>query len=223
MADSRPAVLFDIDGTLVDPNYLHVHAWQRAFAEVGLPVQAWHIHRSIGMDGSTLVDELSRGAPEDVQKRLKDLHTRYYEAGAALLTTLPGARRLLRAVAERDLQVVLATSAPENELALLRSMLDCDDVVSAVTSSADVDQAKPNPGIVEVALAKAGVSARRAIFVGDAVWDVEASGRAGVPCIAVLSGGATRCELEDAGAAAVFDDPDDLCEHLGDTAVSTLR
>ena len=86
MANSRPAVLFDIDGTLVDSNYLHVHAWQRAFAEVGLPVQAWHIHRSIGMDGSILVDELSRGAPGDVQKRLKDLHTRYYQAGAALLT-----------------------------------------------------------------------------------------------------------------------------------------
>ena len=223
MADSRPAVLFDIDGTLVDSNYLHVHAWQRAFAEVGLPVQAWHIHRSIGMDGSTLVDELSRGAPEDVQKRLKDLHTRYYEAGAALLTTLPGARRLLRTVAERDLQVVLATSAPEDELALLRSTLDCDDVVSAITSSADVEQAKPNPGIVEVALAEAGVSAERAVFVGDAVWDVEASGRAGVPCIAVLSGGVSRCELEEVGAAAVFDDAEVLCEHLDDTVITMLR
>lgn len=223
MANSRPAVLFDIDGTLVDSNYLHVHAWQRAFAEVGLPVQAWHIHRSIGMDGATLVDELSQGAPGDVQKRLKDLHTRYYQAGAALLTALPGARRLLRTVAERDLQVVLATSAPEDELALLRSTLDCDDVVSAITSSADVEQAKPNPGIVEVALAKAGVSAERAVFVGDAVWDVEASGRAGVPCIAVLSGGVSRCELEEAGAAAVFDDAEVLCEHLDDTVITALR
>ena len=223
MANSRPAVLFDIDGTLVDSNYLHVHAWQRAFAEVGLPVQAWHIHRSIGMDGATLVDELSQGAPGDVQKRLKDLHTRYYQAGAALLTTLPGARRLLRTVAERDLQVVLATSAPEDELALLRSTLDCDDVVSAITSSADVEQAKPNPGIVEVALAEAGVSAERAVFVGDAVWDVEASGRAGVPCIAVLSGGVSRCELEEAGAAAVFDDAEVLCEHLDDTVITALR
>ena len=151
MASSRPAVLFDIDGTLVDSNYLHVHAWQRAFAEVGLPVQAWHIHRSIGMDGSILVDELSRGCTRGCAEAAQD----GYQAGAAL-TTLPGARRLLRTVAERDLQVVLATSAPEDELALLRSTLDCDDVVSAITSSADVEQAKPNPGIVEVALAKAG-------------------------------------------------------------------
>ena len=95
--------------------------------------------------------------------------------------------------------------------------------MSAITSSADVERAKPNPGIVEVALAKAGVSAERAVFVGDAVWDVEASGRAGVPCIAVLSGGVSRCELEEAGAAAVFDDPEDLREHLGDTAITTLR
>ena len=81
MANSRPAVLFGIDGTLVDSNYLHVHAWQRAFAEVGLPVQAWHIHRSIGMDGATLVDELSQGAP-GMCRNGSGLH-RYYQAGAA--------------------------------------------------------------------------------------------------------------------------------------------
>ena len=188
MANSRPAVLFDIDGTLVDSNYL---ARPRLAAGVrrGRPASAGLAHSPVDRDGrSILVDELSQGAPGDVQKRLRTC-TRYYQAGAALLTTLPGARRLLRTVAERDLQVVLATSAPEDELALLRSTLDCDDVVSAITSSADVEQAKPNPGIVEVALAKAGVSAERAVFVGDAVWDVEASGRAGLPCIAVLSGG----------------------------------
>ncbi len=89
----KPAVLFDIDGTLVDSNYLHVHAWQQAFHEVGLPVQAWHVHRSIGMDGSTLVDELSNGADDDAQKRLKDSHTRHYEACADLLTALPGGAR----------------------------------------------------------------------------------------------------------------------------------
>lgn len=220
--DKRPAVLFDIDGTLVDSNYLHVHAWQRAFHEVGLPVEAWHIHRSIGMDGSTLVDQLSKGADDDTQKRLKDLHTRYYEAGAELLTTLPGARQLLHRVAGLDLQVVLATSAPESELAMLRSTLDSDDVVSAITSSDDVEQAKPRPDIVNVALKKAGVTHTDAVFVGDTVWDVEASARAGVPCIGVLSGGVSRDELEDAGAAAVFDDTQHLCEHLDDSPIAAL-
>ncbi len=223
MATSRPAVLFDIDGTLVDSNYLHVHAWQRAFADVGLPVEAWRIHRSIGMDGSALVDELSAHAAEEVQKRLTDLHTRYYEASAALLTTLPGARPLLHRVADSDLQVVLATSAPDNELALLRSTLDCDDLVSAITSSQDVEEAKPRPDIVEVALDKAGVTAAHAVFVGDTVWDVEAARRAGVACIGVLSGGVSRGELEDAGAAAVFDNAEDLLAHFGDSPIVTLR
>ena len=217
-----PAVLFDIDGTLVDSNYLHVHAWIRAFRKAGLPVEAWRIHRSIGMDGSTLVDELSNGADDDVQKRLKDLHTRYYEAGGDLLTTLPGARQLLRRVADYGLQVVLATSAPDNELAMLRDTLACDDLVSAITSSEDVDQAKPKPGIVKVALQKAGVTEHDAVFVGDTVWDVEASARAGVPCIGVLSGGVSRGELENAGAAAVFDDTQDLCEHLDSSPIAAL-
>jgi HAD superfamily hydrolase (TIGR01509 family) len=220
--DTRPAVLFDIDGTLVDSNYLHVHAWQRAFHEVGLPVEAWHIHRSIGMDGSTLVDELSKGAEDAVQKRLKDLHTRYYEASAELLTALPGARQLLHQVADSGLQVVLATSAPENELAMLRATLSCDDLVSAITSSEDVEQAKPNPDIVNVALEKAGVSAECAVFVGDTVWDVAASTRANVACIAVLSGGVSRGELESAGAAAIFEDAQDLCEHLDHSPIATL-
>ncbi|QEN11978.1 HAD family hydrolase [Mycolicibacterium sp. ELW1] len=219
---AKPAVLFDIDGTLVDSNYLHVHAWQQAFHEVGLPVQAWHVHRSIGMDGSTLVEELSGGADDDVQKRLKDFHTRHYEACADLLTTLPGARGLLQRVADLGLQVVLATSAPENELAMLRTTLDCDELVSAITSSEDVEEAKPRPDIVNVALKKAGVSAQQAVFIGDTVWDVEASARAGVPCIAVLSGGVGRGELEKAGAAAVFDDVQELLDNLDGSPIAAL-
>jgi HAD superfamily hydrolase (TIGR01509 family) len=217
-----PAVLFDIDGTLIDSNYLHVHAWLRAFHEVGLPVQAWRIHHSIGMDGSTLVDQLSKGADDDTQQRLKDLHTRYYEASSNLLTTLPGARQLLQRVARLGLQVVLATSAPDNELAMLRSTLACDDLVSAITSSEDVEHAKPKPDIVNVALEKAGVAARDAVFVGDTVWDIEASARAGVPCIAVLSGGVSRGELEHAGAAAIFEDTQDLSAHLDGSPIAAL-
>jgi HAD superfamily hydrolase (TIGR01509 family) len=219
---TKPAVLFDIDGTLVDSNYLHVHAWQQAFHEAGLPVQAWQVHRSIGMDGSTLVEELSNGADDDVQKRLKDLHTRHYEASADLLKALPGARDLLQRVADLGLQVVLATSAPDNELAMLRKTLGCDEIVSAITSSEDVGEAKPKPDIVNVALEKAGVTAKQAVFIGDTVWDVEASARAGVPCIAVLSGGVSCGELETAGAAAVFDDAQELLDNLDGSPISAL-
>jgi HAD superfamily hydrolase (TIGR01509 family) len=222
MTTTRPAVLFDVDGTLVDSNYLHIYAWQRAFAEQNLAVETWRIHRGIGMDGSTLVNELSEGAPDEVQQRLTDLHKKYYRDVAHLLKPLPGARSLLRHVAELGLQVVLATSAPEDEFALLRKVLDCDDVVSAVTTSQDVDTAKPEPDIIAVALDRAGVTAQTAVFVGDAVWDAEACVRAGVACIGVLTGGVGRDELLNAGATDVFEDARELLERIGQTRLTAL-
>ncbi|MEB3048757.1 HAD family hydrolase [Mycolicibacter sp. MYC123] len=218
----QSAVLFDVDGTLVDSNYLHVHAWRRAFAEADIAVETWRIHRAIGMDGSALVRLLSNDAPARVRERLKDLHARYYLESAALLSPLPGARRLLERVAAMGLPVVLATSAPEDELAVLRKVLDCDDVVTAVTSASDVDVAKPEPDIIGTALERIGAPARRAIFVGDAVWDAQARVRAGVPCIGLLSGGVSRDELQTAGATAAFDNAEDLLAHLDRTPIPAL-
>ncbi|OBJ67517.1 HAD family hydrolase [Mycobacterium sp. 1274756.6] len=219
---AHPAVLFDVDGTLVDSNYLHVAAWQRAFVELDVAVESWRIHRSIGMDGSTLVRSLSDDAPEQTQEKLKELHSRYYGDACDRLRPLPGAQRLLEAVADLGLQVVLATSAPEDELAMLRRVLDRDAVVSAVTSASDVDMAKPEPDILAVALERAGVGADRAVFVGDAVWDAEACRRAGLESIGLLSGGVSRQELRAAGAAVVFENPDDLLAHLPETPIAAL-
>lgn len=218
----RPAVLFDVDGTLVDSNYLHVHAWQRAFDAEGMVVASWQIHRCIGMDGSRLVRKLSDDAPADVRERLSDKHSEYYREITPLLQPLPGARDLVRRVAELGLQVVLASSAPEDELEILRKVLDCDDVISETTSSRDVDTAKPEPGIVKVALDRAGVDAEHAVFVGDAVWDAHAASGAGLPCIGLCSGGIARAELQEAGADPVFADPRDLLEHLASTRIAAL-
>ncbi|WKG05384.1 HAD family hydrolase [Mycolicibacterium sp. HK-90] len=213
------AVLFDVDGTLVDSNYLHVHAWARAFREQNIDVESWRIHRSIGMDGSTLVKALSGDASHAVRQRLQDRHSSLYKDSAELIVRLPGARELLHHLADNEVRVVLASSAPEDELAITRRVLDSDDAIAAATSSKDVDTAKPDPGIVRVALERAGVSADRAVFVGDAVWDGEAATRAGVPFIGVRCGGVADCELEKAGAQAIFDDPLDLLQHLDDTAI----
>lgn len=219
---TQSAVLFDVDGTLVDSNYLHVHAWRRAFADLNIHVESWRIHRAIGMDGSKLVELLSEGASDADRRRLKDLHSEYYLASPELLSPLPGVRDLLERIAALGLPVVLATSAPKDELAVLRKVLDCDDLVAAVTSSADVDVAKPNPDIIEIALDRVGATAASAVFVGDAVWDVQASRRAGLPCIGLLSGGVSREELESAGAAAVFDNAADLLNRLDDTLIAAL-
>jgi len=217
-----PAILFDIDGTLVDSNYLHVHAWQRAFAEVGAEVEAWRVHRGIGMDGSSLLEELMPNDGDDVKARAKDLHSRFYRETARLLAPLPGTRRLLDLVAATGLQVVLATSAPEDELALLRKVLDQEEIVSAVTSSDDVATAKPEPDIVEVALQRAKVSADRALFVGDSIWDIRAAARAGVECIGFESGGIDVLRLQAEGAVAVYRNPGDLADHLDESPIGRL-
>ncbi|MEB4207515.1 HAD family hydrolase [Mycobacterium sp. 94-17] len=217
-----PAVLFDVDGTLVDSNYLHVFAWQRAFDAEGMAVASWQIHRCIGMDGSRLVQTLSNDAPNSVRERLSDKHSEFYREITPLLQPLPGARNLLHRVADLGLQVVLASSAPEDELKVLRKVLDCDAVISETTLSRDVDTAKPEPGIVQVALDRAGVDAEHAVFVGDAVWDAHAAAGAGLPCIGLLSGGISRAELREAGADPVFADTRDLLEHLESTRIAQL-
>ena len=208
--DPPPAVLFDIDGTLVDSNYLHIHAWCRAFNDVGIAVESWRIHRSIGMDGARLIKSLSGDADDDVQERAKDLHLQYFKDSSSLLRRLPGARELLEQVRTLGLQVVLASSAGEDELSLLRGVLDCDDLVCRVACRHRQAEGSSD-GRVD-----------HAVYVGDAVWDVVACGRAGVPAIGLLSGGVSRGELENAGAEAVFDNPRDLLDHIGSTRITAL-
>ncbi|WP_032404569.1 HAD family hydrolase [Rhodococcoides fascians] len=208
------AVLFDIDGTLVDSNYVHVDAWSRAFREAGHEVPSWRIHRSIGMDGSKLLEALVGSSDSAVAQEAKKLHGEYYADASSDLEVLADARELLADLDTRGLTVVLATSAPESELSTLRDLLDVEDSVAVVTSGEDAEVAKPEPDIVAVALERAGVQAERAVMVGDSVWDIEAAGRAGVRAIGVLSGGISRSELLDAGAVAVFDDPADLLANI---------
>ncbi|MGX1811693.1 HAD family hydrolase [Nocardia sp. NPDC055321] len=216
------AVLFDIDGTLVDSNYLHARAWHRAFADAGVTVPTWRIHRAIGMDGDRLIHTVAPELDDQGAAHADKQHSRLHLDSADELTLLPGAREILAGLHSRGLRVLLATSAPPDELAVLRELLDSDAVLHAVTSGDDVDKAKPDPEIVRVALDRAGVPADRAVFVGDTVWDIRACAPVGVPAIGVLSGGISRAELEQEGAADVYDDVAQLLQHLDSSPIARL-
>jgi HAD superfamily hydrolase (TIGR01509 family) len=213
------AVLFDIDGTLVDTNYLHVDAWLRACADVGHPVDAWRVHRAIGMDSAKLLENLLGDDAERLGDAAKERHKVHYAADRERMRRFAGSQELLRALAERGLQVVLATSAPQEEFDMIIEVLDPGDSVSEATTSEDVGTAKPAPDVVQVALEKAGVSAEDAVMVGDAAWDAESCVRAGVRCIGVLSGGYGASELRDAGAVKVYDDVAALLAALDESPI----
>ncbi|GGG23949.1 haloacid dehalogenase [Rhodococcoides trifolii] len=208
------AALFDIDGTLVDSNYAHIGAWSRAFREAGRPVPSWRIHSCIGMDGSLLLEALVGSADSDEAQRAKDLHDEYYAESGKALQVLPGARELLSEVRSRGMTVVLATSAPENELAILRDLLEVEDIVSVVTSAEDAEVAKPRPDVVRTALERSGASAHEAVFIGDSIWDMKACTSAEVVGVGVRSGGIAESELLSAGAHSVFDDAADLLRRI---------
>jgi HAD superfamily hydrolase (TIGR01509 family) len=203
---SPRAVLFDIDGTLVDSNYLHIEAWAQAFGEIGVPVDTWRIHRLIGMDSGMLLDELLGERAGELGDRAKDIKSAHYLGRTDDLRVFDGARELIADLVDRGVRVTLATSAPENEYEILRNLLDVDDLLAAATSSADVDTAKPDPDIVHAALERTGAAAADTIFVGDSRWDAVAATRAGVETVGLLSGGFGAGELTQAGAASVVED-----------------
>jgi HAD superfamily hydrolase (TIGR01509 family) len=221
MADPT-AVLFDIDGTLVDSSFLHVEAWDYAFTSAGLNVPAWRIQQAIGADSNELLDQLIGDEPKTTRDEVKSLHEKRYKQLAPRLKLLDGAQELVAELAGRGIRVVLATSAPQQELDRLLALLNIDDDTYAVTSADDVKKAKPAPDIVSVALHKGGVDADQAILVGDSVWDIRAATTAGVTSIGLLSGGTGEALLREAGAAEVYDDVATLLGSLKTSAIARL-
>ncbi|MBV9162453.1 MAG: HAD family hydrolase [Pseudonocardiales bacterium] len=219
---SPGAVLFDIDGTLVDSSYLHISAWLHALRAVGHPVDAWRIHRGQGMGSSELLAALLGEVSDEVSLQAKQHHSERYRQSSELLRAFDGARDLVAEVAQRGVIVVLATSAAPEELELLRSVLGIEDAVAEITAAQDVEAAKPEPDLIQVALQQAGVTADRAVYVGDTVWDVKACGKAGVACVGVLSGGVSAAELIEAGAVAVYEDCRALLRELDTSPLAAL-
>jgi HAD superfamily hydrolase (TIGR01509 family) len=210
------AAILDIDGTLVDTNYHHAIAWYRAFRQHELIVPIWRIHRALGMGGDQLITHLVGEQAEeeqgdDIRAAEKALYLTFIEE----VEPLDGARELMVDLKERGHTVVLASSAKANELEHYLDLLDARDVADDWTSSADVEQTKPAPDLVQAALEKAGTDG--GVMVGDTNWDIEAAEKAGVKTIAVMTGGFGRDELEEAGAIAVFDSLQELRQRIADT------
>jgi HAD superfamily hydrolase (TIGR01549 family) len=210
--------IIDIDGTLVDTNYHHAIAWYRAFRAHGFVVQLWRIHRSIGMGGDQLVASLiGKEADAEHGEGVRDAEKQAYMALMGEVAPLEGARELILDLRERDHTVVLASSAKPDEVEHYVDLLVVRDLVNGWTTSGDVEQTKPHPDLLKAAMAKAGGD--DAVMIGDSVWDCEAAKRAKVPTIGVLSGGFSREELEQAGAAVVFESIAELRHGLDSTPI----
>jgi HAD superfamily hydrolase (TIGR01509 family) len=211
-----PAAILDIDGTLVDTNYQHAMSWYMAFRQHGVVLPVWRIHRHIGMGGDQLVaavagDEVEERAGDDIRAAEGPL----YLASIQTTSVLDGARGLIEDLKAGGRRVVLASSAKAQEVDHYLDLLDARELVDGWTTSADVERTKPEPDLVRAALDQLGTD--DAVMVGDTPWDVEAAERAGVPTVAVLTGGFSEQELGDAGAAAVFTSIPDLRKNLDST------
>ncbi len=218
MPPNRYGVLFDIDGTLCDTNYLHTLAWSRALRDAGHDIPMAVLHRHIGMGSDKFTEAV---AGERVETAI-EAHSNYYRELWPEVRAFDGAKELLAAVRDRGAVVILATSAGPGDVEMLRDVLDSDDAVSAVTGAGDVESSKPDPDIFATALGAGDLDASRAIVVGDTNWDVEAARIAGLSCVAVRTGGWGTDELISAGASGVYDGPRHLLDQLDNSPLAQL-
>lgn len=206
-------VVLDIDGTLLDSNYHHVLAWQRALRRHGYDVPCATIHQQIGMGGDRLV--AAAAGAEAEERHGDDIRASWETAYDAMLdepALLPGAGELVSALRDRGIQVVLASSAIPRHAERAFRLLDARRTVDAATTAEDAEESKPAPELLDTAIGKVGGTS--SVLVGDSVWDVHAARRAGIPMIAVLTGGLSEALLRATGATWVFQDAADVLAHL---------
>jgi HAD superfamily hydrolase (TIGR01509 family) len=221
-ASSAPAFLFDLDGTLVDSVYQHVLAWREALERAGISLSVWRIHRRIGMSGGLLVNALLREMGQPVTsadgERLREYHSEAYARMVGQVRPLPGARELLEYLTRAGVPWSIATSGWRKSAQPALDMLGVGPDVPIITRD-QVRYAKPDPDLFVAAAQGLGVSIESSVVVGDSVWDLLAARRARALGIGLLSGGYGEDELMRAGAYRVYQDPDDLLDHLDEVGV----
>jgi HAD superfamily hydrolase (TIGR01509 family) len=210
------AVIFDVDGTLVDSNNLHVEAWQEAFRCYGKELAFDEVHRQMGKGGDQLMPVFC--SPEELNNYGKDLEQYRVDLFAndylSRVKPFPKVRDLFQRIKDDGLQIALASSAKEEEVETHKKTLDIRDLLETATSADDVEKSKPNPDIFQAALAGLkNVKPEEAVVIGDTPYDAIAASKAGIQTIGLLSGGFTEAELREAGAVEIYHDVADLLEH----------
>jgi HAD superfamily hydrolase (TIGR01509 family) len=196
-------VVLDVDGTLVDTNYQHAIAWHRALRDHGYAAQLWEIHRHIGMGGDQLVAALigEEGERSDGEA-IRDSEGEAYGELIGEVQAMDGSTEFLRELRGDGAKAIFSSSAKAEEVEHYLDLLEARDLVEGWTTAADVERTKPHPDLIQIALEKAGNDGP-AVMVGDSTWDVKAAEAAGIPTLAVLTGGFSEEELREAGAAEV--------------------
>jgi len=213
---SNPAILFDLDGTLLDSNYEHVLAWRLALRREGLEIPNAFLHRCIGMHGKLLIKaafkEIGRTMREGTKERLEKLHKRYFEGTLSSIRPLPGSNSLLKALSRRTISWAIATGGDKHTVLRMIRPLPVSSAIPVITAD-HVEQAKPDPNVFLIAARALGVALSDCIVVGDSIWDLLGARRAKALGVGLRCGGYGEAELVQAGAYRVYKDPADLLDH----------
>jgi HAD superfamily hydrolase (TIGR01509 family) len=219
---SKPAILFDLDGTLLDSNYEHVIAWRLALRCVGIEVTNAFLHRCIGMRGELLVKaafkEVGRAFTHNAKDRLDQLHKKYFEKTLSSITPLPGSVLLLKTLSRQKISWAIATGGDKDTVRRMIRSLPVSARTPVITAD-HVDQAKPEPDVFLAAARQLGIALSDCIVIGDSVWDLLGARRAKALGVGLRCGGYGEAELMQAGAYRVYTDPADLLGHLAEIGI----
>jgi len=220
------AIIFDIDGTLVDSVDLHAEAWRAAFQEFGKTVSFAAVRRQIGKGADQLLPVfLSADEIAEFGKKLEDSRSELFKKHyLPRVKGFPNVRNLFLRIRQDNKRIVLASSAKGDELKAYKNIAAINDLVEAQTSSDDAEKSKPNPDIFQAALAELGdIAPERALVVGDTPYDAEAAAKTNLRTVGLRCGGWSEAELRQAGCIAIYRDPADLLAHYEESPIGRSR
>jgi HAD superfamily hydrolase (TIGR01509 family) len=219
------AVIFDIDGTLVDSVDLHAQAWKETFKHFGKDIPYQMVRHQIGKGGDQLMPVFfSREELEEFGEEMEKFRSeRFQRDFLPQVRAFPMVRELFQRLKDDGKKIALASSAKEDEIKIYKKIARIDDLVEEETSADDADKSKPHPDIFAVALTSLDVEASEAVAVGDTPYDAEAAGKLGIPTIGMRCGGFRESELRSAGCVEIFDDPAELLARYDESALGQKK